>query len=383
VAGPARILELLVSTDLGGGPAHVRDLVARLPRAEFEVTVGGPLDGPFAEVFRSMGIDVVEVPTRRLGPGPLRRLRDVIEDRAIDLVHSHGKGAGLYGRLAARRAGIAAVHTFHGIHVPASPPGAGAAYLALERWLARHSDALIHVSASQARAAARLRLGSEESTRLVVNGIDAARVAALAAERALPRRALGLDPERLVVGTVARFDPVKGLDVLVEAVARLATRSRVALLLVGDGPEGAALRTLVERRGLRGTVLFPGAVPDAARCLGAIDVYVSASRAEGLPLAVLEAMACRRPVVATRVPGHVDVIESGQSGVLVPPDDPDALARAVDELLREPARREALGEGARARVERDFSADRMAAQTAEVYRDALARHPRPLAIPGV
>jgi glycosyltransferase involved in cell wall biosynthesis len=88
-------------------------------------------------------------------------------------------------------------------------------------------------------------------------------------------------------------------------------------------------------------------------------------------------------VVATRVPGHVDLIEAGRSGVLVPPGDPDALARAIDELLRDTAARERLGEAARARVERDFSADRMAAQTAEVYRAALARHPRPVSIPGV
>src|SRR5262249_44158287 len=149
-----------------------------------------------------------------------------------EVVHSHGKGAGLYGRIAARLTGAAAIHTFHGIHHEGYPR----LYLDVERWLARRSAAIVHVSESQARDAAPLGLAPAGRCRVIVNGIDAARARALAEQAPLTRSALGLEADALVLGTVARFDPVKGLDVLLRAFARVLARVPAArLLLVGDG----------------------------------------------------------------------------------------------------------------------------------------------------
>jgi glycosyltransferase involved in cell wall biosynthesis len=368
---PIRVLELLVSTELGGGPAHVADLIARLPRGEFAGTVGAPAGGPFTERFRALGADFVPVTCDRLKPGVLGRVTELVRERRIHVIHSHGKGAGLYGRLAARRAGIAAVHTFHGLHYRAYPPGLREAYLALERWLAGMSHALIHVSESQRRRAAGLGLAPDDRSRVIVNGVDAHRIQTLARERPISRERLALEAGALVLGTVARFDRVKGLEVLLDAFARLAPRlPRAALLLVGYGPEAERLRERARRAPCGARVIFAGPVPEAARCLPAMDVYVSASRGEGLPLAMLEAMACGLPVVATRVPGHVDVIEDGVTGLLVPPDNADGLAAAAESLLASPERRLAMGQAGRRRVEERFSADRMAAEVAEVYRAA-------------
>ena len=120
---------------------------------------------------------------------------------------------------------------------------------------------------------------------------------------------------------------------------------------------------------------FTGAVPDAARLLGGLDLYVSASRREGLSLAVLEAMALGLPVVATRVAGHLDAVSDGVTGRLVPPDQPGTLGDALESLLGEPAAaRRALGEAGRRRVEQRFGVERMAAETAALYR-AVARFP--------
>ena len=372
MAAPLRVLELLVSTELGGGPVHVRDLVEGLPREDFAITVAAPGGGPHEAEFRALGADFEAVRADRLSPGVLARVLAIARRRRVQIVHSHGKGAGLYGRVAARLMGAAAIHTFHGIHHEAYPR----LYLHLERALARRSFAVIHVSESQARAAAALGLAPAGRSRVIVNGIVPARVRAAAGREPLARAALGLDPGAPVLGTVARFDPVKALDVLLRAFARLGAGVPAArLLVVGDGPEAPRLRALARELGVDRRVVFTGAREDAVRCLPLMDVYVSASRREGLPLAVLEAMACGRPVVATRVPGHEDVVEDGRTGVLVAVDAPDALAAAAVALLADGPRRAALGAAARLRVESRFTRARMVAEVADLYRE-VAGFPR-------
>ena len=178
MAVPVHILELLVSTDLGGGPAQVREVVARLPREEFAVTVAGP-GGSAHGVLAERGARVVGIGTDRIGRRPFLDVLELIRLDGIDIVHSHGKGAGLYGRLAARRAGIPAVHTFHGIHAR-YPVGGARAYLMLQRALARITAAIVHVAESQALEAAALGLAPPGRTHIIVNGIDARCVAAAA-----------------------------------------------------------------------------------------------------------------------------------------------------------------------------------------------------------
>ncbi len=374
MSAPLRILELVVSTDFGGGPAQVKELVGRLPRAEFSVTVGGPAGGQYGRVFTEHGARFVGIGTGQLGPRPFLDVLGLIRKEGIDIVHSHGKGAGLYGRLAARRGGIPAVHTFHGIHYADYPVGGGRAYVMLERGLARITKAVVHVSESQALEAAALGLAPAGRSHVIVNGVDADRIAAAAMTRAAARQILQLEPDALVLGTVARFDPVKALDTLLRAFAVVAAdRPAARLLIVGDGPEGPRLRALAATLGIEDRVRLPGFVADASRLLPALDLYVSASRKEGLPLALLEAMACGLPVAATRVPGHVDVVEQGVTGLLVAPADHRDLGRAMGDLMVEPARRSAMGQAGRRRVEHCFSASRMAAETADLYRSVAGR----------
>jgi glycosyltransferase involved in cell wall biosynthesis len=367
MAPPLRVLELLVSTELGGGPAHVLGLVEGLPREEFALTVAGPGGGPHEARFRAAGVTFEPVAADRLSPAVLVRVLAIARRHRVQVVHSHGKGAGLYGRITARLVGAAALHTFHGIHHEAYPR----LYLVLERALARASHAVVHVSESQARAAIPLGLAPPGRTRVVVNGIDPAAVRAAAAAAPLARAGLGLPPAGPVVGTLARFDPVKALDVLVRAFARTAAaRPDARLVLVGDGPEAPRLRALTHELGMDGRVVFAGARADAVRCLPLLDLYASASHREGLPLALLEAMACGLPVVATAVAGHEDVVEDGGTGVLVPPGDESALAAAMTALLADPARRAALGGAGRARVDRRFTRARMVQEVAALYREA-------------
>lgn len=362
-----RVLELLVSTDLGGGPAHVRDLIDGLPREEFEFTVGGPAGGPCEAQLRALGATFEDVPAHRLSVGALRRVIALARRGRVQVIHSHGKGAGLYGRVTARLTGAAAIHTFHGIH----HAGYSRLYLGLERALARCSYAVVHVSESQAAEARALGLAPSGQSRVIVNGIDAAGVREAAARAALSRAALGLRPGGVVLGTVARFDPIKRLEVLLRAFPLLLARVPEAqLVIVGDGPARDGLAALAARLDPGGRIVFAGALPDAARVLPLVDLYVTASRREGLPLAVLEAMACAVPVLATRAPGHVDAVEDGVTGRLVPVDDVPALAAAAADLLGDPSLRLAMGRAGRERVEQRFARARMVAEIAGLYREA-------------
>jgi glycosyltransferase involved in cell wall biosynthesis len=142
--------------------------------------------------------------------------------------------------------------------------------------------------------------------------------------------------------------------------------------VVGAGREGDRLRARVASLGLDGVVRFPGAVEDAPGLFGGWDLYASASRVEGLPLALLEAMACRLPVVATDIPGHRRLVEHGVTGLLVPVDDAAALGDAIAVLARS-AERPAMGEAGRRRVERTFTLAATVARLQDVYDEALAR----------
>jgi len=365
-----RVLQLLTATALGGGPRQVFDLVRRLPSDEFQVAVAGPRDARFAADLRALGLELLEVgvDSLRAFPMTLRAVERIVRDTRADVVHTHGKGAGLYGRLAAWLVGVPSVHTFHGIHYESYSRAGRRIYLALEQWLAGMTHTVINVSKTQDDEALRLGLARPGTSAVVVNGID---VDELAARPASDKAALGLNPDKQAIGYVARFDPVKRHDVLLQAFAIVAERNpNVELLLAGDGPERARIDQLESRLHIR--AVKPGAIDSKTNAYSSCDLYVASSSKEGLPLAPLEAMASGRAVVATKVPGHQDVVDDGTTGLLVPPDDPAALARAIESLLNDRERRDRMGQAGRERVRREFTVQSMVAKTAEVYRRAAA-----------
>ena len=193
---------------------------------------------------------------------------------------------------------------------------------------------------------------------LVPNAVDCDRFGAVQQE---PQSAL-----RVVF--VGRHAPVKALDVLLRAWAELARPVDARLILVGDGPETAALRRLAVELCISDSVVFPGMLSDVAPELRRASIYVQPSLQEGLPNAVLEAMAAHLPVVATRVSGNEDVVDHGRSGLLVPPGDVQALAAALQCLLDEPALRARLGQAAAEDVRHGFATDQVVASLLKIYR---------------
>ncbi|MGH7354695.1 MAG: glycosyltransferase [Candidatus Rokuibacteriota bacterium] len=361
------VLELIVSTQPGGGPQHVLALATGLRQRGWRPLVAGPRDGALFDRFRSAGAEIVAAATRRFSPLTLARLTRLARRSGARLVHSHGKGAGVYGRLVARRLGLPAVHTFHGIHHEAYSRPARAAYLALERRLSRWTRVVVNVSRAQEAEGLALGLFARTQSRVIVNGVDGAKLASTALDRWDARVALGLDTAAPVVGCAARFDPVKRLDLLVRACAALPDPA-ARLVLIGRGPEDRRLRALATNLGVASRIVFAGEIPDAARLFLAFDVYAAPSAKEGMPVAVLEAMALGLPVVASDIPAHREVL-GPQSGGLVA-ESVEALAVTLGRLLADPDGRGLLGSMNRTRARSEFSLHAMLDSVAAVYREA-------------
>lgn len=372
-----RVLQILVTTGVGGGPKQVYDLVRYLPPAEFEFVVAGPRNGIYFERFQELGVRMMELPLRRLDLRHLLTTVRLIRALDIHVVHTHGKGPGLYGRLAAWWAGVPAIHTFHGIHYGAYSRVGQRLYFTLERALSRLTHTIINVSASQETEGLRLHLFRPSQSVVVVNGIDVEELDRLIATAPVRRESLGLAADDVVLGCVTRFDPVKRVELLLRALSQLIPQiPRLVLLLVGGGGEEGRIRRLARGMELGDRVIFTGFLENPVRIYPILDLYVSTSLKEGLPLSLIEAMAARLPVVATDVPGHRDVVAHGETGLLLPPEDPAALADAVAMLLADPEQRRRMGEAGRWRVLKDFAIQPMIEGTAAIYRRARASRAR-------
>ena len=370
-------MELNVTSALGGGPKAMLDLVGGLGRDRFAPLVVTPDDGPYFATYRTLGVPVLDLPMRAFRPATLSGIVAGIRRYRVRLIHSHGKGAGLYGRLAAAFTRVPAVHTFHGLHHRRHGRAGRSAYLALERMLARLTARFVHVSHSEMEEA--VALGVSDPTRAVVipNGTDVGEIDRISVDPVRSRAALGLAGATAVVGYVARISPQKGLEDFARAMRIVADAVPEAqFVLVGDAPAGEEalkrrLNDLVGSLGLGGRLHMLGYRSDAVAIMKTFDVYVSTALWEGLPITLLEAMACGRPIVATDVGGNRDIVVDGETGILVPVGDPAALARRVCDLLNDPCLRRRLGDAGRRRVEDDFSIGRSVARTGDLYEQVV------------
>lgn len=229
----------------------------------------------------------------------------------------------------------------------------------IARRIARWPDLVISCSASVRETSLRVERLPPERVVVVPNGISWEAYAAPLSHQALAAE-FGLPAEALILGNVGRLTPQKGQDVLLDAFARLAD-PRLQLIIAGMGECEAALRQQAERLGIAQNVHFVGHRRDLPRILGGLDLYVHASRFEGMPIAVLEAMASGLPIVATGAHGTRELIEDGAHGWLVPAEDPAALAAAVAQALADPAERRRRGDLARSRAREQFSEEAMVA----------------------
>jgi glycosyltransferase involved in cell wall biosynthesis len=234
-------------------------------------------------------------------------------------------------------------------------------------WLLRGATSVIAPSAAIRDELLRAGFSSERVV-CFANAVDVNRFRPVTAgEKAQAKSALGLARETAVIGTVARLVQRKGIDVLLRAFAMVRHRHPVHLLVVGDGPLSEELRALARELEIEGSVSWLGFQADPVNWLQAMDVFAFPSRLEGVPNAVLEAMATGLPIVATNIGGVVDLLEEGRTGFLIPPEDSGALAAALDQLLSNAPLRADLGSNARSRAVEGFSLADSATRLVNLY----------------
>ena len=359
----------------GGTQRHLQQVLALLDRRRYDARVftlrpGGEVEGE----LRAAGVSVtsLDVPGRLTAPGTVRallRTARLLRAERIDVVHGYQWRPALVGTLAGRLAGVPLL-----LASKRSLTGADRDASRAWRRIARHVDTVL-VNADALRVE-----GEGDGMRcrwtLLQNGIDLDAFRFDGATRAA-KTALGLDPERPVVGTVGRLEQRKGQDVLLAAIERLKNRRPAPqLLVVGDGPTAGELTKRAEALGVTKLVRFTGTLDDVRPALAAIDVFTLPSREEGMSNALMEAMAAAKPVVATDVGGNGEVLDRGRLGVLVPGDDALALADAVGALLDDPARAAALGAAARDHVSARWDARARVGELEAFYDRRLAAHGR-------
>jgi glycosyltransferase involved in cell wall biosynthesis len=283
--------------------------------------------------------------------------------RGSALVHAHSAKSGVLGRIAAALCGLPAVYTPHGFPFVGKMSGARRTFgKVVERRLAPSTAALICVCQFEADLAAEQGL-RPRSIAVVHNGCPAA-----------PQAETAVMPEGLVVGAVSTLRPAKALHILLEAMSTVvAAMPEANVVIAGDGPMEGELRSRAVRLGL--DVTWLPFEPPAARYLRGFDLYVLSSAWEAFPIGPLEAQACGVPQIVTAVGGTPESVAS-DTGIVVPPGEPAALAAAIIELLKDPNRRAAMRAASRARHAERFTVEQMVARTAELYDGVLADRSR-------
>lgn len=321
-------------------------------------------DGTLAQTASYAGAEVLSLGLGRANPRVLGALTDALRCRAVDVLHLHLPRAGVLGRLVARRLGLhPVVYTEHNVW-----PGYGVIIRRLNQWTLPWTDHVVAVSQTVRRWLLAHGLPADRVT-AIANGVDVDGLRRASVGGPSLRSVLGLPDTTPVVGTVANLHPRKGLETLIAAVARLHARwPDVHLAIIGrDDGMGGRLRSLAQDAGVEGNVHLLGPRNDVPAMLPEFTVFVLPSRAEGLPIALLEAMALAVPVVVTPVGGVAEVVEHERHGLHVPVGDAKALASALDRLLQAPEEAARFGRAAAERVTREFSLERMAEEHARLY----------------
>lgn len=368
---PWHVAHVIGALRTGGAERQLVNYLLAADRREFRHTVlclTAP--GDLAPVVRNRGISVTVLRVRnRTAPLSLYRLRSWLVREQVAVVHTHMHGAALWGRVAGRLAGVPAlVTTEHGKEL-----WKNRRQVLVDRFLSRWTCRHIAVSEDGLRIRHRRERVPLEKLVLIPNGVPLPDPPVDAEAGHRVRRELGVPPEAPVLGTVGRLVEAKGYPHLIQALVRLReTHPDAVWLAVGDGPLRDVLAQRVREAGVADAVVFTGRRDDVPDLLAAMDVWVMSSIREGLPVALLEAMAAARPIVATTVGGIPDAVRDGESALLVPAADPAALAAAVGRLLDDPALARRLGAAARRTAEQRYGIETVARRIEAVYRECLA-----------
>lgn len=367
MSSPVRVAHLVGSTGLYGAERWILALLRYLPRDSVQATLVNLVDAPqhTSNVVRAAserGLHGLDFYTGgRFNPASVFRLAHFVTQRGYHILHSHGYKGDLLALLAASRARTKVISTPHGWSQQAARRLL--LYESLDRAMLRFVDYVCPLSPELRDSLMRSGVPSAK-IRMIVNAVDLDEVDRIAP---VARR-----PGEAVVGYVGQLIKRKNVACLLTAFRHLTPRwENLRLTIVGDGPLRRDLAASLGPMRLSGRVTFTGYTADALSMLKAFDLVVLPSWEEGIPRTLMEAMAAGVPVIASDIPGNRELIEDQETGLLFPPDDPARLARSIEILLLQPAHAKELARRAQLKVQRQFSAERMAHEYAALYEECL------------
>ncbi len=375
-----RIAHIITRLSQGGAQENTFHTVRLADRSRFDVDlISGPVDGSEGSiegVVGAAGIAIIREPHLVRAPVPhldwlaLRGLTRKLKEGRYDLVHTHTSKAGFLGRLAAERAGIRhVVHTPHGnvFHGYFNSP-VTRLYVWMERHAARRTSRIIELTEGGIKEHLAEGIGQRDQYRVVFSGIDTAPYEAAIARRQETRAALGIADDQVLIGGLGRLEPVKGFNHFIEMARQLHEKDpSLKFMIAGDGAQAEQLKASASDL----PIAFLGRRNDVPELMAAFDVLVVPSINEGMGRVILEAGAAGVPIVASRVGGIPDIVDDGETGLLVAPRAPDELACAVLALVHSPERRCLMGAAARAKVVPHYSLQHMVQRIEAIYEELL------------
>ena len=378
-----KICHLSGTTVPGGGPEHIYQLLKRLNRNEWEVVVCTFQDGSYWDKFNSLGVKTYNLVLRKLSLYTPFKLLSILRKEKPDLIHTHGKGPGLYGRIIGKLLNIPVIHTFHGFHYEDLSPLTKWVHLTADIFLTLITDQHIFVSAGEKKRARIIRLLDEENSTVIHNGVDHDYIRNLSVNRNEVLKSIGCEnwENNKILGTLSRLSPEKGILNLLSAFSKVIQEiPDLRLIIVGGYPEEHVdyylkVKELIEKENLTEHVRILGYRQDAIEILKCMDFYISSSLSEGLPISMLEAFAAGIPTIATEITGNKDILRNSVFGVLVKPNSSESLSQGIVKMIQFTSKeRDLLARNAYKRINDHFTIDEMAGKTTLLYKQVLSEN---------
>ena len=350
-----KVLLIIVRSDFGGGPRHVHQLVENLPE-EINLFMAYPEDGdPYADWWKNNPRikGYCSIPYRKFTISTLWKLKSFVKINNIDIVHSHGNGAGLYSRLLKILCpSLKVVHTFHGITDNYASLLKAFANKLSGVILSKFTDSFILVGKGELELGAKLHILNRTKSHIIYNGIDTP-----------PAHQVSLGGV-LNIATLSRFDYQKNMDMAYEIASHFKKNRDVRFTWIGNGEEFARLKVKAEKENLN--ITFTGFSTEPMKYLSEANLYLSTSRFEGLPYALVEAASMSIPVIATNVIGNNECVENGKTGYLF--ENVDEAVNIINGFLQNPSKIVEFSKNSRMFFLSNFTIDKMINELLNVYK---------------
>ena len=361
-----KIILITVRADFGGGPYHV-DILLKNLKDNYDFFVAAPLNEPYGFQWQQLLGEkkFFVLPFRSFNIVTFFKLVSFIKSNQITLVHSHGKGAGLYSRLLKLfLPGIKVIHTFHGLHIKQYNFLIRNIYILLERFLNISTDQFINVSFGEQEICLQNRLLKKNKSRVIYNSINFNELN-FDSQTEL-RNSLALPLDKFIIISVLRLNFQKNLPLLINIAEKFKQNTDLLFLIIGDGELRDEIETNIREKKLDNINLL-GYKVNVKEYLLASNIYLSTSLWEGLPYSLIEAAFSGLPIVASNVTGNNEIVNDSENGFLFPLDNPDIAVNKILELKKSPELLKNMGRNSKKLAEKKFQINSMIDQIKNIY----------------